>query len=330
MPIHLKKWYILVVVVLCICVVASLGLWYFGYIGKAGFDKFFHPLILNVISSMVVIILGLPLFQTFFLNWLERAKNENLTNFWHFGYQKPISVLYGSQEVSRDGEGDPSSSLSVFTAMSYNRLQSLINSELRYNTNLEFSDSRLAEASFWENELTENTIIIGGDRSFPFINELLKELGSNYFQDCVTDPQKRKIFGGGDFFSELSEAGFPSSDACLVTRIDPRDNPSNGAVIIISGNYGVGTFAAVDYFCDPNQLSFPKHDIKDVMQFVLAFKEIDQGFDFNHGNTQLHRVWDRALSTSQWNSIIGNVVPKINMSEAANDDKKQQKRSAAE
>jgi len=272
-------------------------------------DTYIIPVAINVASSILVILLGLPLLQGYFFEWIKRSKNAELLNFWDMGYGQSVGVLYGSQEVPLDKDSDPSRALSVFTAKSYNRIQTLVNSELRYHTDLNFVDARDrdADVDFWKQVLGGNIVVIGGDLSFPILPHLWTAIGAEYYQDCVTDPNNRVIKnlkGLVGYNSRLSSEGLPEADSCLVTRVRPSGGKeSDGATIFISGNYGVGTYAAVETLCRANFV-VGKHQMRDVTQFAVTVDGIQNGRTFSSNDVRIISIWDRDLNVDQWHNAI--------------------------
>ena len=291
-------------IVICVSIAFTFTLYRMHLINDEVFDRYILPIILNISSSAIVIFIGIPFLQIIFHNIVERSKNPDMTRFWAMDYTRSINVVYGSTIT---GDLDGELRLSVHTASSFGILQRLINSDLRYTTSLNFIQVSTEDQKFWQSILRGNLIIIGGDRSVPLTIEILKKLQATHYQDCISDSSRRRVFGPGEYLSIFDQNGYVSSDVCLVTRVKPSESPL-GAIVIISGNYGVGTLAGIDFLSDPSRLKFPPHDDNGVVQYILRIPNIREGKYYNTGDMICIKVWDRPITKGDWAKIVSSVA----------------------
>jgi hypothetical protein len=211
-------------------------------------------LISGVTSTFLALLLGLKQIERIIERQSRRNALRDVGEFWQTQSNSPrFYILFGGRASA------PSDDIEVrvqfATAYSFATLSSMLGDLYEGAAHLEFRPARLYDATAMRNLIdSDNVVILGGDISVPFTDEVLSELSAPYRQNCKAAP--REIFRSENgarsevHFSQVVDSVI-QKDVALVTRfLHPK---TRNLLVFISGNFGVGTIGSTLALTKPSE-----------------------------------------------------------------------------
>ncbi|MEQ8816511.1 MAG: hypothetical protein RLO51_29320 [Thalassobaculum sp.] len=259
------------------------------------------PIVNSIVSAFVVIFLGLPFLQAAVTRYASRWSFMDIVRFWDFDLRTGrINIIFGTQGTDDPRKGG--ARLSVFTADCQNDLHTTFNYRLNYGINLNSVNARKSVNEMLQN-IKENAVVLGGDISFPALNSFLDHIGAEFVQDCKTEGRPREVHDGpraASYISRTDDQGFLTTEAALITRIKIEEGP---LIVIASGNYGLGTQAAIRYLTEPSS-KLPERPTHQLVQYVLQISNIREGKIYDLRDCKISQVCAKSLESNDWNHIV--------------------------
>jgi hypothetical protein len=235
---------------LVLCIAAYLA----DFDGSKWIEQVLMSLVSGVTATFLALLFGLKQIERILAIHSRRNTYREVAEFWQTGaHSKRFFILFGGRGAVNNS--DIEIRLQFATAYSFAIISGMLHELFEGAARIEFLPAHtFDDASLLKLIQSDNVVILGGDLSVPFTDQVLKALGAPYRQDCKASPREiHRIQSGMRSEAHYSQAKEKSigKDVALVTRI--IDHRTRNLLVFVSGNYGVGTIGGAIAVTAPKQ-----------------------------------------------------------------------------
>lgn len=217
-------------------------------------DKFFIPFVVGILSSSIVVLLGVNSLKEFSRKKEMEKELESLRSYWKAGSSSYL-IIYGKESALNDSEMEPRLGYSeAFGIMLISDiLHKLYGSSARVNVKLVDPSEKLGI-----DNINSNVIIFGSELSVNGFRDISDAAGVPYYQFGIKNNSRsfqRKQ--GESVLEELStiadyEKGEIDFDYGTAVRI--KNKSTQNLLVLLNGNHCAGLMAAINLITDKNLL----------------------------------------------------------------------------